>query len=137
MFNKWVWIFLLVEMIWFNFEDALLLPFSSMQLRRSQMEPTGIQKILLAIYSLCSKVIHTPLMKILFSFEVLYQYYDLIVGTLTSIYNLMIYCFFVLTFTSIIKRLLLLLLHTTGLRQAVRWCRSTLLLYCSGKNQTA
>jgi hypothetical protein len=124
-------------MIWFNFEDALLLPFSSMQLRRSQMEPTGIQKILLAIYSLCSKVIHTPLMKILFSFEVLYQYYDLLVGTLTSIYNLMIYCFFVLTFTSIIKRLLLLLLHTTGLRQAVRWCRSTLLLYCSGKNQTA
>jgi hypothetical protein len=95
-------------MIWFNFEDALLLPFSSMQLRRSQMEPTGIQKILLAIYSLCSKVIHTPLMKILFSFEVLYQYYDLLVGTLASIYNLMIYCFFVLTFTSIIKRLLLL-----------------------------
>lgn len=30
--NKWVWILLLVEMICFNTADALLLPFSSMQL---------------------------------------------------------------------------------------------------------
>lgn len=32
MLNKWVWVFLLVEMICFNSADALLLPFSSMQL---------------------------------------------------------------------------------------------------------
>lgn len=32
MFNRWVWILLPVEMICFNSADALLLPFSSMQL---------------------------------------------------------------------------------------------------------
>jgi len=36
-----------------------------------------------------------------------------------------------------IKKRLLLLLHTTGLWQAVRWCRSILRLYCSGRNQSA
>lgn len=43
MLNKWVFVFLHVEMMCFNFEDALLLPFSLMQLWSSLRGRTGIE----------------------------------------------------------------------------------------------
>lgn len=132
MLNKWVWIFLLVEMICFNSADALLLPFSSMQLSSSLMGHTGIQFNLqiLGLARLCGllSIPSVIMSNSTFSFEILYWYFDSLIGILNCIYNFIIYWF-------CYKRLLLLS-YMTGLWQVVRWCRSTLLLYYSGKNQS-
>lgn len=84
-------------MICFNSADALLLPFSSMQLSSSLMGHTGIQFNLqiLGLARLCGllSIPSVIMSNSTFSFEILYWYFDSLIGILNCTYKFIIYYF--------------------------------------------